>query len=164
MTILAIDNGATGSLALVRAKGGQATLLLALPTPSRREQNYTKAVSHIRRICWRELANIISEIDDDTKIVLERPMVNPMRFAQSIVAARAFEATIIAIEDNNRSYTVVDSKEWQKGLFGPDIKGRDLLKLKAKEMSRKLFPDAELAPLMDGDAVCMAYYYAMKSK
>ena len=49
-----------------------------------------------------------------------------MRFEQSISACRAFEATLIVIEELNLEYIVIDSKTWQHYFFGKNTSNIDL--------------------------------------
>lgn len=95
-----------------------------MKTPSKVELDYTQDIKYINRIDknllkkWFE-DNIFAANNENRFIivVLERPMKNPTRFEQSISACRAFEATLIVLEELNLKYIVIDSKQWQHHFF-----------------------------------------------
>ena len=104
-----------------------------MKTPSKVELDYTQDIKYINRIDknllkkWFE--DNISTAKDENRfiiVVLERPMKNPTRFEQSISACRAFEATLIVLEELNLKYIVIDSKQWQHYFFGKNTSNIDL--------------------------------------
>lgn len=104
-----------------------------MKTPSKVELDYTQDIKYINRIDknllkkWFE-DNIFATNNENRFIivVLERPMKNPTRFEQSISACRAFEATLIVLEELNLKYIVIDSKQWQHHFFGKNTANIDL--------------------------------------
>jgi hypothetical protein len=72
--------------------------------------------------------------------VIERPMINPMRFQASVSAARSLEATLIAIESLGIPRMYVDSRQWQKALLPHWCKGPEL-KHASADIGCRLFPD-----------------------
>ena len=118
--IFGLDNGSTGTISFMK-------------TPSRVELDYTQDIKYINRIDVVELKKWfetnISLMKDDNRfiiVILERPMKNPTRFEQSISACRAFEATLIVLEELNLKYIVIDSKQWQHYFFGKNTTNIDL--------------------------------------
>lgn len=109
--------------------------------------DFTQEVKYFDRLDWNKTLNWFNHILNDVKnnyikecdlnvaIVLERPMINPERFKQSIIAVRAFEALIIVLEILHFEYTVIDSKKWQHHFFG---KNTALLDLKKESLNKAL--------------------------
>jgi hypothetical protein len=154
MTI-GIDNGVSGAVAILN---GEATLF---PMPVFRFLDYTKAVKHINRVNTKELKAILDGCTG--RAFLERPMVNPGRFAATASALRAFEATLIVLEDLGISYQFIDSKEWQKHMLPSGLKGPQL-KEASLQKAIQLFPHLEkgIRKQKDGDALLIAEYARLK--
>lgn len=128
--IFGLDNGSTGTISCIDKVAGT---LFFMKTPSKIELDYTQDIKYINRIDTVELKkwfeNNISLAKDDNRfiiVILERPMKNPTRFEQSISACRAFEATLIVLEELNLKYIVIDSKQWQHYFFGKNTSNIDL--------------------------------------
>ena len=128
--IFGLDNGSTGTISCINKVDGTISFM---KTPSRVELDYTQDIKYINRIDTVELKkwfeNNISLMKDDNRfiiVILERPMKNPTRFEQSISACRAFEATLIILEELNLKYIVIDSKQWQHYFFGKNTSNIDL--------------------------------------
>ena len=128
--IFGLDNGSTGTISCIDNVAGT---LSFMKTPSKIELDYTQDIKYINRIDTVELKkwfeNNISLAKDDNRfiiVILERPMKNPTRFEQSISACRAFEATLIVLEELNLKYIVIDSKQWQHYFFGKNTSNIDL--------------------------------------
>lgn len=155
--IIGIDNGTTGSITILNRSG---VLLDYKVTPSRLEQSYTKTKQNISRID----VELLREMFEDAQLrlrphsnnlaVIERPMINPMRFKASISAARALEATLIVIEELRIPYRYIDSKEWQKAML-PSGCEKDELKSAAVDVARRLFPSVKVK---DADSILIAEY------
>ena len=87
---LGIDNGTTGTIGVT----GEGWIPVMIETPVVKEQSYTKAKNEITRIDHRALRlwlmeNVLRKqgfIPSDILAVIERPMINPMRFKASISA------------------------------------------------------------------------------
>lgn len=156
MAIIGIDNGITGAIAVL---GHDHSFLKAMPVT--KSLDYTKKVKYVSRVNHAELFTFLSGLEG--RAYLERPMVNPARFAATASALRAFESTLIALESCGISYQFIDSKEWQKallpeGLKGPQLKEASLLK------AIQLFPhlEKEIRKQKDGDALLIAEYARLK--
>lgn len=159
---LAIDNGATGSVAFITEQGK----VRFGPVPTKFEQNYTKAKQNITRINGNELYRWILESlqlpgfdlqRDRCLVIMERPMVNPRRFKQSLSSVRAFEATLIIIESLLLPYQYIDSKNWQKMMLPEGTEGDELKRL-SLEMGNRFFPEFCNSKCKDRDSLLMAEY------
>jgi hypothetical protein len=105
-----IDNGVSGAIAILDDEGRCVTYR---PTPVFKSLNYTKVVGHSTRVDGEELKMLLTGYDEMT-VLLERPMVNPMRWKASVSAVRCDEATRIILEGLGLKFIYCDSKEWQK--------------------------------------------------
>lgn len=128
--IFGLDNGSTGTISCIDT---EYKLLSFRKTPAKVELDYTQDIKYINRIDTVELKkwfeSNIKKLNKDkrvTIVILERPMKNPTRFEQSISACRAFEATLIVLEELGLDYIVIDSKEWQHYFFGKNTTNIDL--------------------------------------
>ena len=120
-TYIGIDNGVSGSVAVVGTDG---VLLHYGPTPVVRRLNYTKAKEFLNRVDGVALAAILAPYAQHGSVVIERPMINPMRWTATVSAIRCDEATLIVLESLGMRYCYVDSKEWQKEMLPhrPELK------------------------------------------
>lgn len=138
------DNGTTGTVACV---GDCATRFIE--TPIVKEQSYTKAKKIISRIDHLSLKQWFLDIMgtgfvvSDLVVVIERPMINPMRFQASVSAARSLEATLCVIEDLGIPHLYVDSRAWQSKLLPKGLQGAPELKKASMDIGLRLFPDQE---------------------
>jgi hypothetical protein len=161
---IGIDNGPTGSITILDPDG---FLLHSELTPVKKELSYTKDKKKITRVSYKGLAQILAEYLPKKKrlnqlCVIERPMVNPIRFKNSLSAIRALEATLIALEILGVPYQYIDSREWQK-VFLPTAKKKKVkgvsnsaeLKKDAVNIAQRLYPgtNPELA-----DSLLIATY------
>lgn len=166
MTVyLGIDNGVSGSIGVIYNDQS-----FFFKTPTKMEQDYTKKKKNISRIDVHELNLKINGVIDDLdwkggKIlaVIERPMVNPGRFAATTSAVRALESTLIFIEYVSAfaiSYQFIDSKEWQKSLLPKGLKGSAELKVASKHIGNRLFPNhtKDISKHGDADGLLIAEY------
>lgn len=147
-----IDNGATGTITILSNK------VFHFPTPTKVELSFTKAKQYISRIEQETLIEKLSiENIGRSFCLMERPMLNPMRWKSSISAARALEATLIILEQLKIPYAYIDSKEWQKYFF-PHMnlkKKTPELKTAAITIARRLFPSIKTK---DADSILIAEY------
>lgn len=138
------DNGTTGTVACV---GDCVTRFIE--TPIVKEQSYTKAKKIISRIDHLSLKQWFLDImgtgfvASDLVVVIERPMINPMRFQASVSAARSLEATLCVIEDLGIPHLYVDSRAWQSKLLPKGLQGAPELKKASMDIGLRLFPDQE---------------------
>ena len=149
---IGIDNGCTGTIGLVGIKPEQ-----MIETPVKKEQSYTKTKKNISRVKVNELKSIletwIKNVDIyDVLVVMERPMINPMRFQASISAARCLEAELGVIEQLGLPHIYVDSKQWQSKVLPKGIKGSDELKDSSHDIGIRLYPHLESIIEKHGDA------------
>lgn len=156
---IGIDNGVTGTIAWM----GEGVAADMIETPVKSEQSYTKTKKNITRIDYPEVVKRLKEIarfldsPAEALAVIERPMINPMRFQASVSAARSLEATLIAIESLGIPRMYVDSRQWQKALLPHGCKGPEL-KHASADIGCRLFPDREkiIGKHKDADALLIA--------
>lgn len=165
---IGVDNGVTGSITILYKND-----VFYSPIPIKQEQSYTKKRQNISRINTVELREIFREyyigFGSVAFCLIERPMVNPMRWKASLSAIRALEATLIVLEELNVPYQYCDSKEWQ-GMFLPKPKpskqnkhsmkfSTSELKRLAVDAARRLFPKIKTK---DADSLLIAEYARRK--
>lgn len=152
---IGIDNGATGSIGIVREDG---TVIFG-QVPSKTEQSYTKTKQNITRIDVVALADILmNEISGNRLFALvERPLVNPKMFKATLSGVRALEAVLNVLELHAIPFQYIDSKEWQKALLPEGIKGSDELKKASLQIGQRLFPQIE-SKHKDRDGLLIAEY------
>ena len=158
MIYIGIDNGTTGSIGIIRQDSGEIDFI---KTPVISELNYQKKKQEITRINHREMLTIFHTyygLDGGIIIGIERPMVDPRRFKQTTAALRAFESTLIAIEQFELPYMYVDSKAWQKLLLPAGIKGTANLKKASLQIGKRLFPSLSDKFENDADGILIAEY------
>lgn len=148
--ILAIDNGVTGSIAVLDREGN---VKLFEPTPTKKEQSYTKTKQNITRIDVNKLKKLLT-LDEPCKCWIERPLVNPGRFKATISAMRALEATLIVLEELQIPFSFVDSKQWQRVLLPSGLE-KGQTKKAAVDIARRMFPKIVTK---DADALLIAEY------
>lgn len=160
---LGIDNGVSGTIGYISDK-----FAIIDKTPVMKVQDYTKAKKNISRINVTELTNEINTLMSGLQIsgsecfaLLERPMVNPTRFASTVSAARALEATLNVLELLGIPYAFIDSKEWQKSLLPSGCSG-DELKSASYDIGTRLFPGATIKH-PDKDGLLIAEYARRKN-
>lgn len=146
MIYIGIDNGTSGSIAILDGLNDA----VFLPTPTISEQSYTKAKKIITRVDSLRLMAILKPYTG-AMVILERPMINPGRFAASMSAMRALEATLIVIESLGLARMYVDSKQWQKELLPKGVTGPELKKASV-DIGCRLFPSLAEAIRKHGDA------------
>jgi len=155
--IIGIDNGVTGSIAILSTTG---TLEFHQALPVKSEQSYTKTKQNITRADAPELKAILNDSGllphCNNLAVIERPMINPGRFKATLSAMRCLEATLIILEELGIPYRYIDSKEWQKDML-PKGCEKDELKSAAVDIARRLFPAAK-ATLATADSLLIAEY------
>lgn len=171
-----VDNGITGAIGIIFPKGKY--YLYSMPSKS--EQNYTKKKQVISRVDYSELEKIFLPLKNKNVIVvMERPMVNPLRFKSSTSALRALESLLICIESFGFPRMYCDSKDWQSVLLPVSIKKKtkkkdnrlkkrekivkkkkeeDKAKLKKEslDIAKRLFPTIDYSKFKDGDAILIA--------
>lgn len=147
-TYIGIDNGVTGTIAVIYEGG-----VLFCATPVKIEQDYTKAKKNITRVDVSVLRGILERFAENSIILLERPMVNPKRFAASASALRCHEAELSVIELLKIPYQFIDSKEWQKQMLP---KGTTDTKKASLDMGNRLFPAFRESKHPDRDSLLIA--------
>lgn len=172
-TYIGIDNGVSGSVAVVDSNG---QLLRYGQTPVVKRLNYTKAKEFLHRVDGVALSAILAPYAQNGSVVIERPMINPMRWTATVSAIRCDEATLIVLESLGMRYHYVDSKEWQKIMLPnrPELKkpvkgatveekktykkANEARKKETKtlslEVGKRLFPQVKFSK--DADAALMA--------
>lgn len=172
--VIAIDNGVTGAITIIRHDG---VVHFHNKMPVFMQQSYTKKQQNISRIDVDELDSILSSVPLNTveMVYIERPMVNPGRFAATLSAMRALEAVLICVEACEYPYEYLDSKDWQKEML-PHPKAKktkikktqkqkkeekDYTKKLADDIAKRLFPKVRIK---NSDSLLMAEYGRRKLK
>jgi len=167
-TYIGIDNGITGAVGIIKYTGD----LTHFKMPVKKELNYTKTKAYISRINSNLLETVLytflvkntctfSLNISNTLVIIERPMVNPMRFKASVSAIRALEATLVIIEKFTLPYQYIDSKEWQRELLPKGLKKEELKKA-SLDVGNRLFPSLKDTFKEDADAILIAEYARRK--
>ena len=147
---IGIDNGVSGAITILSEDG---FVHLHIKTPVKNCLNYTKKKAFHNRVDFQKLKREL-ETGNAPFCMIERPMVNPMRWVASVSALRCLEATEIILEELKIPYQFIDSKEWQKVLLPSGLKG-DQLKKAAKDVAKRLFPALEI---VNADSLLIAEY------
>ena len=156
---IGIDNGVSGSLAYL----GDA--IYFQPTPTKKEQSYTKKKQFITRVDATALSRVFTkwfskwtETIYVPRIFIERPYVNPQGFKATVSAMRALEATLIVMERFRLSYEYLDSKQWQQAMLPKGLKGPAELKAASVDIGCRLFPrwEEQIRKHRDADSLLMA--------
>lgn len=155
MIYIGIDNGTSGSIGIIKENNAVAYLKM----PIKKELNYTKSKRWINRIDCDKLHRIFTDnsLLRDSKVIIERPMVNPGRFQATASALRALEAVLIVVERFRISYAYIDSKEWQKVLLPAGLH-REELKSASLSVGKRLFPQIDFKGFADADGLLMSWY------
>lgn len=152
---IGIDNGVTGTIGIV----GDDIDPVFVKTPTKTEQNYTKAKQNITRVDCSALKSLIEAYSEHNVIVvMERAMVNPSRFKATTSALRCLEAELIIIELLSYPHIYVDSKEWQRAMLPKGIKGSDEQKKASLDIGNRLFPQFQGVKHPDRDGILIAEY------
>jgi hypothetical protein len=146
----AIDNGVSGGVTILSDSG---IVIKHIKTPIKNCLNYTKKKAFHNRIDFKKLKYEL-EPWNVSFCMIERPMINPMRWVASVSAIRCLEATEIILEELEIPYQFIDSKEWQKALLPAGLKGDDL-KRGALAVGKRLFPKLEI---VNADSLLIAEY------
>lgn len=155
---IGIDNGVSGTIGIITGDGKA----LSVKTPTKIEQSYTKAKAKITRIDVVALKELLSKYSIQSRVIIERPMVNPGRFKATVSALRALEATICVLEALHLPFEYTDSKEWQKVLLPKGCSG-DELKKASLDIGNRLYPNLNLKH-EDRDGMLIAHYCYLKYK
>jgi len=122
---IGIDNGVSGAITILSESG---VVLRHIKAPVKNCLNYTKKKAFHNRVNFKALYNTLQDLRHNAFCMIERPMVNPMRWVASVSAIRCLEATEILLEELQIPYQFIDSKEWQKVLLPSGLKGDQLRK------------------------------------
>jgi len=150
---IGIDNGVSGAITVLSESG---FVHIHIKTPVKNCLNYTKQKAFHNRVNFQELRDVLFDViaTDTPFCMIERPMVNPMRWKASISAIRCLESTEILLEELQIPYQFIDSKEWQKMLLPSGLKGEELKKA-ASEVAKRLFPKLHV---VNADSLLIAEY------
>lgn len=162
--VIFIDNGSTGTIGCVSSYEP-----MFEHTPTISEQDYTKRRKNVTRLDVTRFTELLVRMLDGrassrTMVVMERPMINPQRFATSISAARVCEAELVAIELLGLPHMFVDSKDWQRGLLpSSGHKGTTSANLKKEsaDIGSRMYPQFKDMIRKHGDADGILGAYAM---
>lgn len=157
---IGIDNGTTGTIGIV----GNDIAPQLHHTPTKKEQDYTKAKKQVTRLDCIGLKKIIDQFsNNEICVVMERPMINPTRWTASMSAIRCLEATLIILEMLGIPHQFIDSKEWQREMLPKGIKGSDEQKKASLDIGNRLFPQFVDFKQKDRDGILIAEYARRKN-
>lgn len=154
-TFVGIDNGVTGGITVLTGDG---SIRVHSNTPVAKCLNYTKKKSFINRVDSSVFRTLIAQAGVNTFVMIERPMVNPGRFAATISAIRCLEATELILEELRIPYQFIDSKEWQKAMLPSGLK-KEELKIAASSVANRLYPRLKI---LNADCLLIALYCKQK--
>jgi hypothetical protein len=158
---IAIDNGTTGSIAIL---GPDGPFFDVIPT---KEYLMGKAGKVVKRIDHFELARMIEARNSGlnmrtfARAYVERPFTgSAMMINTTVLAARSHEAVLIVLEQLGIGTQTVDSKEWQVPILG-NAKGSPALKKASKLRGMALYPAlaASINDHGDADSLLMAHHF-----
>lgn len=154
-----IDNGVSGSIGIV----GEGVDTVFTSTPTKKEQDYTKEKKIATRLDYSKFMELFSGLNkNDICVVMERPLVNPQRFAATASALRCHEAELIMIELLGCKHMFIDSKEWQKAMLPKGCSGEELKKA-SLDIGNRLFPQFKGVKHPDRDGLLIAEYARRKN-
>lgn len=157
-TTISIDNGTTGSIAILSPDG---SFFEPIPT---KEALFGKAGKVVKRIDHADLDSMIKGRTAPNWTItayIERPFTgSAMMINTTVLSARAHEAVCIVLEQLGIGYETVDSKPWQAAMLGA-IKGSAELKKASKLRGMQMYPAlaAAIKDHGDADSLLMAHYY-----
>jgi hypothetical protein len=158
---IAIDNGTSGSVGIIA--GPDSTFFA---TPTKDCLHYSKAGKMHQRIDVDEFTKALAPFTVmPCHAVIERPFTaGPMFVNTMLLAARAYEASLIVLEGLGIGYETVDSKGWQKAML-PGVTGSENLKKASRLKGCQLYPHlaAYINKHGDADGILMAHHYAQLS-
>jgi hypothetical protein len=155
-TFIGIDNGVSGAITILSDANH---ILLHEKTPVKKCLNYTKKKAFLNRVKFQEMYDFLKKAGDNTFCMIERPMINPMRWNASVSAIRCIEVTEIILEELQIPYQFIDSKEWQRELL-PSGLVKEELKIGAESVAKRLFPKDKI---WNADSVLIAEYCLRKN-
>jgi len=148
--IIGCDNGVTGTIGFLDLfpKGNMLMQYGMIKTPVEFVPSINLSDKKTKQVNRQMFKIAIDRFSPDTTVVLlERPYLNPRRFWASISAIKTITIQQIVLEDIgfkiNKTYFVIDSKEWQEELL-PEIHGSDALKKASLEVGKQLFPKIKI--------------------
>lgn len=157
---VAVDNGVTGSIGILCEN--TATYF---STPTKEELHYSKTGKVNRRIDVKELMLALAPFKQNSKAYVERPFTgSAMMVNTALLSARAYEATVIALEQLGIGYETVDSRTWQATQL-PGVKGSAELKKASRLRGIQLYPALAgyITAQGDADGLLIARHYHNRS-
>ncbi len=156
--VIGVDNGATGSVGIMPGDG--TAIYYSMPT--KEAVHYTKAGKVVTRVDVQALTLELEQYRNQAFAYIERPFTgSAMMINTALLAARAHEAVMIALEGLGIGYTTIDSREWQRAML-PGVKGSPELKKASRLRGIQLYPHLQHYIELQGDAdgLLIAHYYA----
>lgn len=160
---LGIDNGTTSTVGIIK-KSDTETSAYSFKMPTKKTQKQTIKGGTITRIDVKVLFDVLRKHIPKGAIVsctMERPMVNPGRFNNTVSAVRALEAVTIVLESLKIPFEIVDSKSWQKKLLPKEAKGEQL-KVESLKLGEQLYPNRTVKGHPDADGLLLAHFCMLK--
>ena len=191
MYILGIDNGVTGSIAMMDHSG---KIVMHSPVPVYKEQKWTKPKTQKLKTKTKLVYDEITMIDadalqrmlvkytstiSDIHCFLERPAISyaaAWSMKTSISAAMSWAYVVYILKKLQIPRTDIDSKDWQKQLI-PEAMGvnnkeymktlkagerNKLLKDAAYDLAKTLYPPLNSKDKGAGDSICICEYGRLK--
>jgi len=113
MYFIGIDNGCTGSIGIINSDTNE---MVFKPTPNKKVLDFqTTSKKYVTRVDFDELCTVLMTCClDETKVMVEIPLMNPHLWKASISAVRALETTWIALEKSDLSFEFISVHKWRK--------------------------------------------------
>ena len=150
--VLGNDNGVTGSVAVLETDTGKMVLYKKVPVV--RSLSYTKSVKWLNLLDVDAYVAMLEPYAKDSRLFIERPMVNPTRWNATVSALCCWTAQRVALERLGKShglrYEYVDSKQWQKVMLPSGITGSPAQKAASLDVGKRMFPQQKFSKDADG--------------
>lgn len=150
--VIGNDNGVTGSIAVLEEDTGKLVLYKKVPV--------TKCLSYTKTAKWMNMIDVDAYVEmlepyaTDSRLFMERPMVNPGRWNATVSALCCWTAQRIALERLGKThglrYEYIDSKQWQKVMLPQGISGPAEQKAASLSVGQRMFPKQKFSKDADG--------------
>ena len=157
---IGMDNGVSGAIGIITKD--DTFFYMAKDYCTGPIQDWTKKKKNRNRCDPIKLRNILRPFDHpNTKIQMERPMINGARFNATISAVCFAEVVwVVATKVMKLNLQIIDSKLWQNELLPSGIKGSVELKKASLQVGTRMFPrfEVEIKKQKDADGLLIAEY------
>lgn len=172
---IGIDNGITGSVGIITEHGDS----FYYKTPVKECLAYSKSKAFVKKVDVNALFDMLEPFQNDyVHCMVERPLVNPMRFDETMSAVVSADRIMDLLERmGDWVLEVIGPKDWQRAILPSglwtkvkDKAGRERLKAEPKELKKaslamggRLFPRLDLKGFTDCDGLLIAEYCRRKT-